>query len=290
MYNVAGLSSLPGQTNDATNINAVMANGAGRYFLIPGQWNIGTTVSVAYDNVELVGAGWSTILRANNSLNADILTASTPSSTTPRYGFRIADLFIDGNQGGQTSGHGISLKGTYNARIDHVWCRYAHDIGLNIAQSSGGLFTAYTYMVNSLFTDGYGANAEGIRCGTGTEFTVAVSCNFDWHSGNQGKGIRIESGNNRFFACQADANAYNLFIGSNVYNHFQGCTFDRAFYREAWLTGGTLSNKFSDCVFGYFVASNTLSGTSTTRAALATTTTPTAPTRTAPNTWAPATR
>src|SRR6185312_1728406 len=161
---------------------------------------------------------------------------------------------------GQTAGSGIHLQSVYNVSINRVWVKYAHDFGLWMDQTPGQGFTAYADVRNSSFTDGYMANSAGVRCGSGSELNTYTGCNFDWHTGDQSKGAWLSGGLQTFIKCQFDANGYNLYIDANTKNDFISCLFDRAFYREAWLTGGTLDNHWISCKFGYFTGNLNLAG------------------------------
>src|SRR5438132_12827694 len=59
-----------GQADDAANVqsavNTVGAAGGGDVLLRPGQWNWGSGVSIAYNNVRLRGTGWGTVIRLNS--------------------------------------------------------------------------------------------------------------------------------------------------------------------------------------------------------------------------------
>lgn len=239
-------------------INSAQTKGGGTVYFPQGTYLISATLTVTADNIQLQGVGWSSIIKAANSLNASMVQASAASGI--RWGFGMKNLYLDGNQNNQTSGNGVELVGCYGSLLESVWVRYVYGKGLWLRGNTGQPYSAYNTFLNCLFTDSAKAGSAGIYCDTSSEFNKFIGCNTDFHTGDQGAGIYINSGNNVFIGGQSDNNGYNLNIGGNVHNKFIGYSFDRALYREVYLTGGTRDNVFVNCQFGYYVTAPLLLG------------------------------
>lgn len=102
-------------TNDQTVINQAIAqvgmNGGGTVLLLPGTFSISDNVLITYDNVNLSGVGWNTVLKQANNVefeDAGMLRSALHSAeeniAVPRfYNQNIRHLKVDGNKQNQTS-------------------------------------------------------------------------------------------------------------------------------------------------------------------------------------------
>ncbi|MFB2893576.1 right-handed parallel beta-helix repeat-containing protein [Aerosakkonemataceae cyanobacterium BLCC-F50] len=102
-------------TNDQAVINQAIAqvgkNGGGTVLLLPGTFNISDNVLLTYDNVNLSGVGWNTVLKQANNVEFDdagmlrsALHSQEENLAVPRfYNQNIRHLKLDGNKKNQTS-------------------------------------------------------------------------------------------------------------------------------------------------------------------------------------------
>ncbi|MFB2881942.1 right-handed parallel beta-helix repeat-containing protein [Floridanema aerugineum] len=102
-------------SNDQVVINQAIAqvgmSGGGTVLLLPGTFNIADNVLITYDNVNLSGVGWNTVLKQANNVefeDAGMLRSALHSAeeniAVPRfYNQNIRHLKLDGNKSNQTS-------------------------------------------------------------------------------------------------------------------------------------------------------------------------------------------
>jgi hypothetical protein len=156
--------------NDAIG---ALENG-GSIFIEAGTYTFTTTISVngyataigasSVNNIELYGAGNSTILQAGTNLNAAILTVGYGS------GWYVHDLQINGNRGSQSDSggtppwlYGINFVFGSNDVVERC---YVHDDKSNGINIYGGTQDSIldNWVVNS--------NANGITVDTGSQYTI----------------------------------------------------------------------------------------------------------------------
>jgi hypothetical protein len=114
-----------GTTDDATSIqnaiNALNALGGGVLYFPAGTYLIGATLTL-YSKVILRGAGADlSVIKAKNSLNADMVKTVNYATLTGQnkyliadgvpYAFGLEDIQLDGNKANQASGNGLVVYG-----------------------------------------------------------------------------------------------------------------------------------------------------------------------------------
>lgn len=118
-----------GVTNDApaiqAAINAVATAGGGVVFVPPGTYLCSSTLSISGDYVILRGAGWKSVIKAANGLNADILATPSGALAVRNY-IGIEHLAIDGNRANQSAGHAMHLYGLRYSYVDRVFVQNAY--------------------------------------------------------------------------------------------------------------------------------------------------------------------
>ena len=115
-------------------IDALPSTG-GKVKLSSGTFTIGATVIM--DNYQrLEGSGKSTIVKAKNSLNADMFYTQT--ATFNRY-IEITNFTIDGNRSNNTSGRGIYLHAPRNCKIHGMWIKETDEEAIRLSGISGTL-------------------------------------------------------------------------------------------------------------------------------------------------------
>jgi hypothetical protein len=276
------LKSFNGST-DGTAINALLTQlgGPGSVFLPVGTAGIDTTILLGTGQ-SLIGFGWGTILKANASLNTNVIQQASANSA----GAIVQDLVIDGNKSNNTSGDGISWNMTGNTlststasngiTVRDAWIRncagdgYAstnttngivnvlHDVqsywnaanGFNI-QSSDGFYTSCYAEKNGL---------AGWTIGPNAAFSRLNGCRGD-DSGQvtpgSGYGFKVVSGRCTFTGCAAQDNSlHGFFVTTSgaTDNSLVGCYTDTAGYNNAsanaagfYIDTGTLRTSVVGC-------------------------------------------
>lgn len=89
-------------------------DGGGIVLLKSGEYEGDVPMTMPYDDVELWGSGWSTIIKPRAGMNADVITVTGKRCV-------IRNLKIDGNGANQTAGACIAGSGADDLHIDKVW-------------------------------------------------------------------------------------------------------------------------------------------------------------------------
>jgi hypothetical protein len=224
-------------TADDVQIQAAidaLPSGGGQVSLSDGIFNIAATVVLDKNYISLVGSGWSTILRAVNSLNSPIIATTQPAAAQ-RLGIRIIWMKIDGNKANQTSGGAINLVGTYFALLSHLWIVDSEDYGIQIIRNSGSdPFAAYNFIENCHITLGDGF---GIHTTATSDYNFIKHSVIDWHNQVGGVGVKLEGWNQKVMNCVFDSNETGLHIPFARQNLIQGNSFDRSDIRHLWIEG-----------------------------------------------------
>jgi len=133
------------RTLDATDIQRqidVLPASGGLVQLEPGEYVCHATLVIDRDNVQLRGAGSTTILRLADGANVPVLVLGglAEQPTTQRRNIHVSDLTIDGNRALQDSevdpinpylrNNGISLRHVENCTVERVVIHSARSGGL----------------------------------------------------------------------------------------------------------------------------------------------------------------
>ncbi len=140
-----------GSNDDSTAINAAItaAAGGGIVFFPPGTYRCAASVTLSADNIILMGCGASSIIKAANSLNADLV--KTPTAATSIRNFcGITNLQLDGNRANQSSGHVVHFYGTRYCFLDRCKIVNAFDHALSLDGDGTG-FGFNNSITNNVF-------------------------------------------------------------------------------------------------------------------------------------------
>lgn len=118
-------------------INACQVVGGGIVFIPSGTYLVSSSLSLTGDNIVIKGAGWNTIIRAANNLNADIIKTPTTAGSIRNY-VVVRDIKIDGNRANNTSGNCIHFYGTRYSRIENCFIVNATDHCINMDGDATG--------------------------------------------------------------------------------------------------------------------------------------------------------
>ena len=208
--------------------------GGAQVFFPPGVYLISSTLVVASDNIEILGAGWGTIIMPAPGMTGYLLQVAGPGGAGNfRYGIRIANIFFTGlNQAGI---NGIDLVSCYAALLDHVRARYVPGISVHW-DGINGAFGAYNYMRDCHITDG-GANAVGLQTDN-SEWLTVQGCEFGFFSGGSGIGVKLQNLNNRIIGTSFDHNDTSVQVSFTHRNIILACQFDRGSSRFIYLQSG----------------------------------------------------
>ena len=241
-----------GSTDDTAAINATLAalpSAGGTIFFPPGTYLISSTLVVSSDNVQLIGAGWNAIVTPKNTFTgAPLIKVAAPGGAGNfRYGIKIADLYLNGNN--NTGMGGIELDSTYMAVIDHVRIRYCPGTGIYLTDpSSGTARGAYTTIRHCDITDG----------GAGTAILSAYAENYTVDGGliafyntSGGVGIKCQDGGCTITNVQYDMCDTSVWMSFANSNQILDCNFGRAVSRHVYLNGAkytvVANNYFDQC-------------------------------------------
>ena len=148
-----------GVADDSAAINAAIsaaaAAGGGTVFVPPGTYRCASSVLLSGDNVQLLGAGPASVIKAANGLNADLIKTPTAATSVRNY-CSIRMLKLDGNRANQSAGHVVHFYGTRYCILEHCLIVNAYDHALSL----DGDGTGFGY--NSWITDNTFDTCNGI--------------------------------------------------------------------------------------------------------------------------------
>lgn len=160
-------------TNDHTQIQAAIDRvdslGGGSVYVKRGTYDIGAPLDIDQYYISLRGDGKSTILRAQNGLDDNVIEMTGAG----KWFQEIRDLQVYGNKASMASGHGIYISHTYsshdsNILLNNLWLHDVEDYGVYIVDGTG---TREVHMNNVLVS---APNDGGFRLG-GTDHKL-VDC------------------------------------------------------------------------------------------------------------------
>lgn len=141
IYNVQHYGASPGNANNTTfiqnAINAASSTGGGKVVIPPGTWWVDYLRTPS--NIELAGAGKSTILKQIASAGADHCVIQNPNVSTGDSNIVIRDMVIDGNKANQTGDntkYGIYTCTVNGFLVDNVEVRNMDGDGIYIGYSA----------------------------------------------------------------------------------------------------------------------------------------------------------
>lgn len=127
--------------------------GGGIIELLPGVFNITEPLIVSNDNIEIIGDGNSSIIRASGFTGIDETTAAihlgAPDGTAPIDGVELIDFKVEVDT---NNIHGIRAAGGSNIRLD----------GVTVEKISGASGTGVNSRVGILITDGASTGLNGV--------------------------------------------------------------------------------------------------------------------------------
>lgn len=142
-------------TADDVQINAAFSGGAFRVQLQADTvYDIDSTIVMNEEYQELIGMGKSTILRADNNLEANVINMTG----TAEWFQSVRDLQIEGNKANNANGHSIYMEHVYGTTDSHIllerlWIRNSAQDGVHIASGTGTREVHLSLLVVS-FADG----------------------------------------------------------------------------------------------------------------------------------------
>jgi hypothetical protein len=219
-------------------INAAQSAGGGIVYFPPGTYLISSTLTVSADNIQIVGAGWGSQIKASGGITGYMLQVQGPGGAGNfRYGIKIADIYFNGNT--IASLGGIQLISTYHADLDHVRVRFC--LGNSILLDGiTGAFGAYTHIHENTITDG-GAGI-GILTSGKHEYITITNSHFAWFNTAGGYGIQLANENNTISNCNFDECDTGVYLNFNQYNFITNCHFDRGITQFILMHGAQRCN------------------------------------------------
>jgi hypothetical protein len=243
-----------GVHDDTTAIQSAITttqnSGGGTVFLPVGTYIINSALIITADNIQLVGAGWGTVLKPGSSFppSTPMIWSQAPTDTTKyRYGIRISDIFLDGNN--KTGVIGIQLDTTYFAELKHFRLERCIGTGVYLNSPIGSNFGAYNQISDFAISDG-GAGT-GILTNR-SEHCQVYSGLIAWHNSAGGIGIKCQNSGCHFSHVEFDECDTGLDLHFSHNDYIIGCDFDRGVTRFIYLHGAQ-QDIVIGCQFGAFV-------------------------------------
>jgi hypothetical protein len=241
-----------GTTDDTSAIQAAinaLTSSGGTVFFPALTFLISSSLTIPANNISLVGAGWSSIIRLKNSSNVYAILFS--NGTAGVTGGKIADLQIDGNCQNQTAGGCIDANGAYLYLFDHVWCINPYESGLHLHSGPGGGFGYQNVIRGCQFTNGY--LSAGVGRGlwiNNTDECHIEQCHFQDNGGATGDNVHVrdENGLSDYIGCDFVGNGHGAggihFYSTNG-SRVVGCIFDGV--RGTSIIMSNSNNNTIDC-------------------------------------------
>lgn len=244
-----------GSTDDTAAIQAAITacqNAGGGTVRHPGGTAITTApLNVTVDNVQFVGTGWGSVIKASASfVGAQMLYVQSLGNF--RYGIRLQDIFFDGNS--VASLNGLNLESTYHCVLDHVRVRNVSGISVYINGVSGK-FGAYNTIRNCTITDGTTGSSVGVKTDN-SEWLLIEGCKFVTFTTAGAYAVILNNLNCKIVGTGFDNCDTAIWLSFSSRAIVSGCQFDRAYTRFINLRGNQASI-ITGCSF------NTKSGTGT---------------------------
>jgi hypothetical protein len=252
------------QINQA--IQAVIAVGGGRVFLMAGTYNLTAPIAINSSKVALVGTGMNTRLFVSNSANIQAAITITGTGTIL---YSVKNLYINGNNANQSFGDGIYintpwLNGSFdpNGVIEDVYIESPKNNGVEFAANSdtrvvhlnrvrvrgasgNGFYmptpSSTDLQFNDCIAEAIALNGFYVGC-LNAHFTncKAFYCG---SAGGSTHGFNIIGYNNYFEACEVQDNYQSGFYGDGTAGdatyHNQYCTFVNCIADSNGQNGGT---------------------------------------------------
>jgi len=236
-----------------TALDSMFTAGIKTAILPEGIWQTSSTITT---KINLVGLGRnSTIIKANNGLNADVLNIQNSESYRVYKGFRV-----DGNAVNQTAGKGIyvNFPGASNFEGDfilfeEIFVKDFKDDGIKVENTGGGMTIAPIFNNVQVLGNNSGTTAlngySSITTGSGVVLgpniydvdisSLDVGCCYNGY-GLDATGINGSNiSNSKFWQCKS-----NLRLQSSRSVKFTDCVFD---YALQWNVD--LANNYDFCTF-----------------------------------------
>lgn len=257
LYNVLDYGATGNGTTDDTTaiqaaITAAQTAGGGTVYVPGGTYLISATLNVTTDNVQIIGAGWSSQILASAVSFTGSYMLYVQSLSNFRYGIRVQDIFWNGNSVAALGG--LNLESTYHGVLDHVRVRYCAGISV-YWNGVSGKFGAYNTMVDCTVTDGTTASSVGVSTNN-SEWLVIKACTFVTFTTAGAYGVILNNLNCIVQGSRFDNIDTALYLSFSSRCIISGCQFDRAYTRFINVRGNQ-SSIIEGCSF------NTRSGTGT---------------------------
>lgn len=143
-------------TNDAAALTTAINSGP--VVLSPGTFTLSAPINVTAANPQVVGQGWSSVLRVADGAN-DWAMIFTPGGDGVRGVF--ANFAIDGNSTNQTAGGGIHARGAVQSELHFIHFLNCYDAGLWLAAFPDTAFGHHNKVTSCLFDATVASPGEG---------------------------------------------------------------------------------------------------------------------------------
>lgn len=185
-------------SDDSAALSTAINNGP--VILSPGTFTLTSPLSVTAENPNVIGYGWSSILKVANGMN-NWAMIFTPGGNGIRG--RFANFTIDGNSTNQTAGGGIHARGAVQSEFHFIHFLNCYTAGLWLDAFPDAAFGHHNKVVSCLFdaTVASPGNGHGLLINSNDENYVRSEFQFLGGTGTPTYAIRDLTGLNTFQSC-----------------------------------------------------------------------------------------
>lgn len=133
---------------------------SGKLSLSRGDFYLAALIAIADSQISLEGAGWSTVLRAVDNLNDNMIEVD---SSAQRYNCALRNFRMNGNSANQVSGNGIDWSGMMAGLIENVYISHVKDDGIYANAFTLGAATSVANHVTGCQISDCGSDAIYLR-------------------------------------------------------------------------------------------------------------------------------
>lgn len=239
-------------------------------------YDIGASLTIAlHQGLVLEGSGWSTVLKAKNSLN-DHLIEFDPATAGDNIWATLRDFKMDGNNTNQTGGSCIYAKGAVESLFENLWITNPYDNGIYFDEESSGVIGHNNRVVHCHFDGGStsAGHGRGIYFKANDE-NMVIGCDFQGMGGSDTEpyAVKDESGLTAFIGNTFVSGKHCIKLQNATKTRIIGNTFDGGFHQvyasadecviqgnNFFLTGDGGANNTYSAVYIDFGGGNQITG------------------------------
>jgi len=208
-----------GATDDTAAIKralAVALQSKGTLYFPPGTYVINEPLTIT-DTVAVVGSGWGSVLVLKDGVRRIMILVQGLSPSGETVGFRVANLVLDGNHGGQLDAGLLQINSSVGFVVDHLWIRNGGRVGESRSQGVAGISVAVKSLASTVPSRGVVMNSL-IEGTTKPGIVWSTHATDGLISGNVIRGLR----GNSLTPCLAVSEGRNVSVTGNSVSGCEG--------------------------------------------------------------------